>query len=81
MISRQANDFRLAIHGSADHVMNRNWYGAATNLTEMIQASNGQTLLSTQVEQLIQAMSSFSQQSGLTWYQPIDQQPQAASWQ
>jgi hypothetical protein len=44
-------------------------------------------LLSTQVDQLIQAMAGFTQQTGLTWDQAIDQQPQevqavlAASWQ
>ena len=51
------------------------------------QAGNGQTLLSTQVDQLIQAMAGFTQQTGLTWDQAIDQRPQevqavlAASWQ
>jgi hypothetical protein len=54
---------------------------------ETIQAGNGQTLLNTQVDQLIQAMASFSQQTGFTWDQAIDQNPQqvqsilAASWQ
>jgi hypothetical protein len=44
-------------------------------------------LLSTQVDQLIQAMAGFTQQTGLTWDQAIDQRPQdvqtvlAASWQ
>jgi len=33
-------------------------------------------LLNTQVDQLIQAMASFSQQTGLTWDQAIDQRPQ-----
>ena len=55
--------------------------------TEIIQAGNDQTLLSTQVDQLIQAMAGFSTQTGLTWDQAIDQRPQdvqavlAASWQ
>jgi hypothetical protein len=54
---------------------------------EDFHAGNGQHLLSTQVDQLIQAMASFSQQTGLTWDQGIAQQPQnvqtilAASWQ
>lgn len=87
VISRQANDLRLAIHGSSDRITVQNWYVGTTNRTETIQAGNGQTLLSTQVDQLIQAMASFSQQSGLTWDQAIDQRPQdvqavlAASWQ
>ena len=87
VISRQANDLRLSIHGSSDYVTVQNWYTSSSNRTETIQAGNGQTLLSTQVDQLIQAMASFSQQTGLTWDQAIDQQPQqvqnilAASWQ
>jgi Ca2+-binding RTX toxin-like protein len=87
VISRQANDLRLTIHGSTDQVTIQNWYSAATNQAETIQAGNGQTLLSTQVDQLIQAMAGFTSQTGLTWDQAIDQRPQnvqtvlAASWQ
>jgi len=64
----------------------QNWYGGATNQTETIQAGNGQTLLNTEVDQLIQAMATFSQQTGLTWDQALDQRPQevqtvlAANW-
>ena len=87
VISRQVNDLRLSIHGSSDVVTIQNWYSGATNQTETIQAGNGQTLLSTKVDQLIQAMASFTQQTGLSWDQAIDQQPQqvqtilAANWQ
>jgi hypothetical protein len=65
----------------------QNWYTSSSNRIETIQAGNGQTLLSTQVDQLIQAMTGFTQQTGLTWDQAIDQRPQevqavlAASWQ
>jgi len=87
VISRQANDLRLTIHGSSDQITVQNWYIGSSNRIETIQAGNGQTLLSTQVDQLIQAMAGFTQQTGLTWDQGIDQQPQdvqavlAASWQ
>ena len=87
VISRQANDLRLTIHGSSDQITVQNWYVGTVNRTETIQAGNGQTLLSTQVDQLIQAMAGFTQQAGLTWDQAIDQRPQdvqtvlAASWQ
>ena len=87
VISRQANNLRLSIHGSTDHVMIQNWYASSANRTETIQAGNGQALLSTQVDQLIQAMAGFTAQTGLTWDQAIDQRPQdvqtvlAASWQ
>ncbi|HSL03114.1 MAG TPA: putative Ig domain-containing protein [Nitrospiraceae bacterium] len=87
VISRQANNLRLSIHGSTDHVTIQNWYTSSVNRTETIQAGNGQTMLSAQVDQLIQAMAGFTQQTGLTWDQAIDQQSQqvqavlAASWQ
>jgi Ca2+-binding RTX toxin-like protein len=87
VISRQANDLQLSIHGSTDYVTVQNWYTSSVNRTETIQAGNGQTLLSTQVDQLIQAMAGFTQQTGLTWDQAIDQRPQevqtvlVVSWQ
>lgn len=87
VLSRQANDLRVAVHGSNDAVTIQNWYSSpATNQIEDIQAGNGLHLVNTQVDQLIQAMAGFSQQSGLTWDQAIDQQPQqvesilAANW-
>jgi|CXWL01.1.fsa_nt_gi Ca2+-binding RTX toxin-like protein len=87
VITRQVNDLRLAIHGSADSVTIQNWYTSPTmNQVETIQAGNGQTMLNSQVDQLIQAMATFTTQSGLTWDQAIDQRPQdvqtvlAASW-
>ncbi len=86
VLSRQANDLRLAVYGSTDQVTIQNWYAGATNQIETIQAGNGRMLLNTQVDQLIQAMAGFTQQTGLTWEQGIAQQPQqvesilAASW-
>jgi Ca2+-binding RTX toxin-like protein len=87
VLSRQVNDLRLAIHGSTDQVTIQNWYNGTANQTETIQAGNGQHLLNSQVNQLIQAMATFTSQTGLTWDQGIDQQPQqvqailAANWQ
>jgi Ca2+-binding RTX toxin-like protein len=86
IISRQANDLRLSIHGSTDSVTIQNWYTSSSNRMETIQTGNGETLLSSQVDQLIQSMASFTQQTGLTWDQAIEQRPQevqavlAASW-
>ncbi|HXC66779.1 MAG TPA: putative Ig domain-containing protein, partial [Nitrospiraceae bacterium] len=87
VISRHANDLRLAIHDSSDQITVQNWYIGTTNRIETIQVGNGQSLYSTQVDQLIQAMAGFTARTGLTWDQGIDQQPQdvqavlAASWQ
>jgi hypothetical protein len=87
VLSRQANDLRLTIHGSSDQITVQNWYANPTTAqVETIQAGND-TLLNTQVDQLIQAMATFTQQTGLTWDQAIDQRPAqvesilAASWQ
>lgn len=87
VISRQVDDLRLAVHGSADQVTIKNWYVGTDHQVETVQAGNGSLLLSTQVDQLIQAMAAFNQQTGLTWDQAIDQRPQdvqailAANWQ
>ncbi len=87
IISQQANDLRIAIYGTSDQVTIQNWYGGSAGHTEILQAGNGQRLLNTQVQQLIQAMATFSTQTGLTWDQAVAQRPQdvqvilAASWQ
>lgn len=89
VLSRQANDLRIAVHGSSDRVTIQNWYTSQTvNQIETIEAGNGQVLVNTQVDQLIQAMATFAQQNGYTsWDQAIDQNPVgvqavlAASWQ
>jgi Ca2+-binding RTX toxin-like protein len=88
VLSRQVDDLRIAIHGTNERVTIQNWYGNPSSAqVEDLQAGNGQHLVNMQVDQLFQAMASFSQQTGLTWDQAIDQRPQevqavlAASWQ
>jgi Ca2+-binding RTX toxin-like protein len=68
ILERQANDLRLRVYGSGDQVLIGSWYGTGTvNHLETIQAGNGRMLLNTQVDQLIQAMAGFTQQTGLSW--------------
>jgi len=67
VISRQANDLRLAIHGSSDQITVQNWYVGTVNRIETIQADNGEILPSAQVDQLIQAMAAFTTTTGLSW--------------
>jgi hypothetical protein len=67
VLSRQVNDLRIALHGATDSVTINNWYADPTARVETIQAGNGQQLLNTQVDQLIQAMASFTTQTGLSW--------------
>jgi hypothetical protein len=86
MFSRTVNDLRIAVYGTSDSLTIRDWYGGTGNQTEVLQAGNGQQLLNSQVEQLIQAMAGFTQQTGLTWDQGVAQRPQdvqvvlAAHW-
>lgn len=76
VLSRQANDLRIAVYGSADEVTVQNWFNGAGNQIETIQAGNGQTLLSSQVNQLIEAMAGFSaNNNGMTWDQRLAAKP------
>ena len=86
VLSRQADDLRIALYGTSDQVTIQNWYDGAANQTEVIQAGNGQQLLNSQVDQLIQAMAGLTSQTGLSWEEAVAQRPEdvqailAASW-
>jgi hypothetical protein len=82
------SNLRLALHGSSDTLTVQNWYNSASHQTEVFQAADGSTLLHTQVEQLIQAMATFSaNHGGMSWAQAIEERPDdvqailAAYWQ
>ena len=87
IISRQSDSLRIAVHGASDRVDVSTWYNGAANQIEVFRAGDGRQLLSTQVEQLIQAMASYRAQSGLAWEQAVAQRPEeveailAAHWQ
>jgi hypothetical protein len=70
VLSRQVNDLRIAVQGTTDRVTIQNWFVPGTsgtdNQIETIHAA-GQTLLNSQVDQLIQAMAAFTSQTGLSW--------------
>jgi hypothetical protein len=90
--SRKLNDLQIKLHGTTDQVTIEDWYSdSAAAQVETIQAG-GQTLLNTQVDQLIQAMAQFTTATGLSWGAAIagggtaQQQAQfqgilAANWQ
>ncbi|CUQ68183.1 calcium-binding protein [Candidatus Nitrospira inopinata] len=67
ILSRQADDLRVAIRGTSDHVTVQHWYRSASNRVDILQAGNGQVLLSGQVQQLINAMAQFTTDTGLSW--------------
>ncbi len=87
VLARSGNDLAVSLHGGRDTLTVQNWYAGSQYQTEQFKASDGSTLLNTQVEQLIQAMATFSAQNGgITWDQAIDQRPDdvqavlAANW-
>jgi len=77
VLAQSGNDLQLSLHGSSDGVTVQNWYAGGSHQVDVIQAGNGEQLVNSQVNQLIQAMAGFTQQTGLTWDQGIEQQPQA----
>lgn len=76
VLSRAVNNLAIALHGSTDKATVQSWYSGTAYQTEVIQAGDGSRLLSNQVDQLIQAMASYTASTGLTWDQAIDQRPQ-----
>ncbi|HEX5646843.1 MAG TPA: calcium-binding protein [Nitrospira sp.] len=67
VISRQANNLRITVQGTSDQVTVQNWYVSSANRIETIEVGTGEVLLSSQVNQLIQAMNAFTTATGLSW--------------
>ena len=86
-LSRQADNLRTAVYGSNDQVSVQNWFNGTSNQVETIQTGNGQRLLSSQVNQLIEAMAGLASNNGMAWDQGLAAKPEevqavvAASWQ
>jgi len=88
VLVRDQDNLVLRHHSSQDQLTISNWYTGAESQIEVLQEIGGSQLLNTQVDQLIQAMATFSADNGgITWDQAIDQRPQeveavlAAYWQ
>jgi Ca2+-binding RTX toxin-like protein len=73
VISKLANDLQIKLQGSLDdQITVKNWFVGTTNQTEIIQAGDGQVLVNTQVQQLIDAMAQFTaDNNGVTWEQAV----------
>ncbi len=88
LVFRQlGSDLQVSIAGQQDSVKIQNWYSSADYQIEIFETADGRMLANTQVEQLIQAMASFTNQTGLTWEQALAERPDdvqtvlAAHWQ
>ncbi|VAX14362.1 Alkaline phosphatase, partial [hydrothermal vent metagenome] len=82
------NNMEMHIAGSTDTLTVKDWYKGNNNKVETIKARDGSALLDSQVNQLIQAMATFSKDNGsITWEQAIADRPDdvrtviAAYWQ
>jgi Ca2+-binding RTX toxin-like protein len=78
----------MQLHGTSDSLTVQSWQNGTANQSEVFRAQDGSTLLNTQVNQLIQAMATFSaSHGGISWDQAIQDLPNevqtvlAAHWQ
>ena len=78
MFERVGNDLRVAMDGSTDTVTVASWYNNTNYQVETFKASDGSTITNTQIEQLIQAMASFSTDNGMSWSEALDSQSATA---
>ncbi|MGX1902700.1 calcium-binding protein, partial [Thermolongibacillus altinsuensis] len=75
IIYNSGNDLVLSLNGSTDSLIIEDWgYGTAYQV-DVFKSSDGSQLLNTQVNQLIQAMASYTQDNGITWSQAIEERP------
>ena len=75
VLSRSGDSLRLALWGSQDTLTVQDWYRGSGFRVETIEAGDGRRLASNQVEQLIQAMASFTSGTGLSWTDAVQQRP------
>ena len=87
IFNQSGNDLLVSKAGTTDTVTIQNWHLGEQYQTEVFEASDGGTLMNSQVDQLIQAMAAFSAETGLDWETALQQQPEqvetilATAWQ
>ena len=75
VFERVNNDLRLHMPGSLDAITVSSWYSSDNYKIETFKSANGSVITHTQVDSLIQAMSSFQKDTGMTWEQAVISQP------
>lgn len=84
--SRNGNDLKISVIGSADQITVTSWYVGNAYQIEVLKSGDGKALLSSQVQNLVNAMASFNPPSSgqLTLpqnYKEALQVPLASSWE
>jgi Ca2+-binding RTX toxin-like protein len=88
VFSYSGSNLLMQLHGTSDTLTVQSWQNGTANQIEVFRAQDGSTLLNTQINQLIQAMATFSaSHGGISWDQAIQEIPGevqtvlAAHWQ
>ena len=68
-------DLRVRMPGSLDAITISSWYQGDNYKIETFKSTDGNVISHTRIESLIQAMSSFQKDTGMTWEQAIINQP------
>ena len=75
VFERVNNDLHVRMPGSLDAITISSWYSGDNYKIETFKSATGSTIAHTQIENLIQAMSSFQKDTGMTWEQALTNQP------
>ena len=75
IVRQQAGNLELALAGTNDRLTVQNWSGGSAYQVERFTAGDGSRLLNSNVSQLIQAMATYSANSGMSWEDAIQQRP------
>lgn len=88
IFARSNYDLTMHLAGSTDNLTIKNWYSADQYKMDAFLANTGDVLMQNEVDQLIQAMATFSANNGgISWEDAVAQRPQdveavlAAYWQ
>ena len=75
VFERVNNDLHVRMPGSLDAITISSWYSGDNYKIETFKSATGSTITHTQIENLIQAMSSFQKDTGMTCEQALTTQP------
>ena len=75
IFERRSDDLVVYMPGSLDSVVIDSWYRGDNYKIETFTSEDGRFITHTQIESLIQAMSTFQKDTGMTWQQALSSQP------
>ncbi|WP_152551260.1 calcium-binding protein [Schinkia azotoformans] len=79
IFTRENSDLKIIVQGTENNVNVQSWFSSSAYQTEVLKTADGNLLFNTQVEQLIQAMASFTETAGMSWNQALQEKPAEVS--